>query len=539
VTGTEAAATRSRHPLARLHDPRVVRARCAAILSSVERGVSHSFTIDRSRLQPLAERVAALTLKRFPDLQVPYHSRWRHFEAGGVDRKAELDALIANRPAHEQARIRFDLTVISVLLDAGAGPAWRYTEHQALSPAALPSAKPDDLLAMLDKAAAGSKKPVAAAEKSETPTAAAGATEAAAAETEVDSGADADPSAASGKVSAQKATEKAAAEAAATAASIAAAATAKARASAAVPTPSAAAAPPVASKDVYTRSEGLGVASFRAFVAGAFSAHSQDPLRADASALRHIDAAAVRAMFQSSPSNPIVGAEGRATLLSRLGNQLHEEAQRTGHEPRPALIFDRLSQGGQRTQVSATEVLGEVLRCLSPIWPSGTRVLGLPAGDVWPHRWAGAALGDGGVDRMTEGYVPFHKLSQWMTYSLLEPLQWAGIEVTGLQALTALPEYRNGGLLLDAGVIVPRNLGAVAKLWKPQDEFIVEWRALTVALIDEVAVLVRQILGKTEAELPLACILEGGTWAAGRELALELRAGGAPPLKIDSDGTVF
>jgi hypothetical protein len=38
--------------------------------------------------------------------------------------------------------------------------------------------------------------------------------------------------------------------------------------------------------------------------------------------------------------------------------------------------------------------------------------------------------------------------------------------------------------------------------------------------------------------MPLAAILEGGTWAAGRRIAETLR-GGAPPLTIDSDGTVF
>ena len=51
--------------------------------------------------------------------------------------------------------------------------------------------------------------------------------------------------------------------------------------------------------------------------------------------------------------------------------------------------------------------------------------------------------------------------------------------------------------------------------------------------------LVRAQLGKTAAELPLARILEGGTWAAGRAVARERRPGGGPPLHIRSDGTVF
>ena len=135
--------------------------------------------------------------------------------------------------------------------------------------------------------------------------------------------------------------------------------------------------------------------------------------------------------------------------------------------------------------------------------------------------------------------MPFHKLSQWLTYSLLEPFEWAGIQVDGLDALTGLPEYRNGGLLLDAGVLQPKDPGQLLRQHQAGDEFIVEWRALTVCLLDELAVLVRQRLGRTADELPLACILEGGTWAAGREIARELRSDGAPPLKIDSDGTIF
>ena len=138
----------------------------------------------------------------------------------------------------------------------------------------------------------------------------------------------------------------------------------------------------------------------------------------------------------------------------------------------------------------------------------------------------------------TSGLVPFHKLSQWLSYSLVEPLQRAGFEVVGLDALTALPEYRNGGLLIDSGVLVPRDRRVLRRRWRPGDELIVEWRALTVGLIDEIAPLVRARLQLDARQLPLGAILEGGTWAAGRALAKELRDG-APPLQIDSDGTIF
>jgi Protein of unknown function (DUF1688) len=411
-----------RHPLAALHDPATIRLRCAAVMQSVQSGVSPSFTLNRAALPALADRVAALTLKRFPDLRIPYHSRWRHFEAGGVDRKAELDTALAGVSNAERLRVHFDLTVVSVLLDAGAGTRWAFNEEET-----------------------GQR---------------------------------------------------------------------------------------------HSRSEGLGVASFRAFMAGVFSGTAGQALRADAATLLRVDTSVLRSVFKSGSDNPMVGLEGRAALLAKLGQALQDHAGRSGLPARPGLMADRLTAGGSRTSVSAAEILRELLHTLSPIWPSGSRVQGLPAGDVWPHRWAGSAVA-GGNDRITEGWVPFHKLSQWMSYSLLEPLQWAGITVTGLDALTGLPEYRNGGLLLDGGVIVPRDARLLHRAWKPGDEFIIEWRALTVVLLDELAVLVRQRLNKSAEELPLACILEGGTWAAGRELAAELREGGAPPLKIESDGTIF
>jgi hypothetical protein len=475
--------TPSRHPLALLRDPATIRVRCAAVLKSVEDNNSANFRLNRDALGAVADRVAALTLRRFPDLRIPFHSRWRHFEAGGVDRKGELDAALEGRDRAERARVHFDLTVVSVLLDAGAGPRWHYTESKVLDALALPAQHhgSDDLLALLDRAA--KPKPAADAATSEAP--------------------------------AHEAAPAPAAD---------------------VTTGPSDSAPPRTS---YTRSEGLGVASFRAFMAGAFSSHKDDALRCDASALQAVDAAALRGIFQATPSNPMVGLEGRAGLISRLGEALHAEAARDGVPARPGLLFDRLTDDGRRNEVSAAEVLGEVLRVFATIWKSGSLVQGLPAGDVWPHRWAGDATGSGEHNPTTGGWVPFHKLSQWLTYSLLEPLQWAGVHVTGLDALTGLPEYRNGGLLLDAGVIVPRNPRDLERSWKAGDEFIVEWRALTVALLDELAVLVRQRLGRTAEQLPLACILEGGTWAAGREMAKELRSDGAPPLKIDSDGTIF
>ena len=135
--------------------------------------------------------------------------------------------------------------------------------------------------------------------------------------------------------------------------------------------------------------------------------------------------------------------------------------------------------------------------------------------------------------------MPFHKLSQWLAYSLVEPLRGGGLSVTDLDALTGLAEYRNGGLFLDCGVIEPRDPTLPRRPLDPFDEAVVEWRALTVALLDRLVPLVRERLGKSADEFPLAKLLEGGSWAAGREIAFERRPDGGPPLAIRSDGALF
>lgn len=424
---TKPSAPHGRDAVSVLRDPATIRRRCAAITRAVSEGRSPNFALDRSRLDEVAARVERVTRAAYPDLQIPFHSRWRHFESGGIDRKAVMDAAMAGRSVEDQARARIDLTVVSVLLDAGAGADWRYAE-------------------------AGSGQ-------------------------------------------------------------------------------------------TYTRSEGLGIASWHAFQQGLFSDTPGDPLRADAAALQRLDVAALRQSFQVTGSNPLVGLEGRVALLNRLGAAL---AADHGVAGRPGALFDHLTRpigGASATQevphhVAAAQVLRAVLDAFSSIWLTGSMLQGVPLGDVWPHRWAGGESKSDGGHGTTDDWVPFHKLSQWLSYSLLEPLMWAGVTVTGLDALTSLPEYRNGGLLLDGGVIVPRDPRLLQKRWKVSDEFIIEWRALTVSLIDELAPMVRARLGKTADEMPLACVLEGGTWAAGREIAKELRDG-SPPLAIDSDGTVF
>jgi hypothetical protein len=292
--------------------------------------------------------------------------------------------------------------------------------------------------------------------------------------------------------------------------------------------------------EVLTRSEGLAAASFHAFTAGMFSSDRNHPLRVDSQGLRALITEHLGGAFQVTETNALVGLDSRAVLLRRLGEVMAEQPEifdpeGTGH-CRPGGLFDLIvgtvgPDVPPTAEVAAHDILSHVLMSLSGIWPAANTIGSIPLGDCWRHA---AVRGDG----LSDGWVPFHKLSQWLTYSLIEPFEWSGVKVHGLGALTALPEYRNGGLLLDSGVLRLRDESAAERVWVPGDEIIVEWRALTVALMDEVAASVRKQLHVDESRMPLACVLEGGTWTAGRELAQEKR-GGLPPLKVASDGTVF
>jgi len=402
--------------LARLRSPAVIRTRCRQILAAVGAGDSAHFLFEPSRLPEAADRVVDITRRRYPDLAVPYHSRWRHFEAGGIDRHAPLRRQLLERSGGDRkaaARALVDLAVVSVLLDAGAGAAWRWLEPG----------------------------------------------------TGIEIG----------------------------------------------------------------RSEGLALASLAGFRAGVFSSRPDDPLRADAAGLERLTEDDLARIFQVTPGNPLVGLAGRTRLMNSLGRALAADPGRFGVDGRPGGLIDSVGDGNA---VSAPAILEAVLVGLAAIWPSGQALDGVPLGDCWRHRLATPA----DYRAIDAGWVPFHKLSQWLTYSLLEPFGWAGMTVGGLEQLTGLPEYRNGGLLLDTGVLALQVPRAAAIEHDVGSELVVEWRALTVALIDVVADLVRSRL--QAPQLPLAAVLEGGTWAAGRELAFA-RRGGQPPIAIASDGTVF
>lgn len=385
--------------------PKAIRERAALLFARAEKGEGH-FRYRPEKLNATVEYVMATIRKNYPDLRIPFHSRWGHFRAGGIDRARSLGERISD--PRERARVMLDLVIPSVLLDAGAGPDWKYQED--------------------------------------------------------------------GKS--------------------------------------------------YARSEGLGVASFHMFLSGAFSGDAKS-LRSDAQGLSRADAALVAKHFQVSDRNPLVGVEGRAQLLRNLGAALENRELFPG--ARPGGLVDSLEAKYGR-KIPAAGVLRAVLDGLGPIWPGRIRAGQVNLGDVWRH----PALGTG-----FRSLVPIHKLSQWMTYSLLEPIEAAGFEINGVEDLTGLAEYRNGGLLLDSGLLELAHSDDAEKEWTPDSELVLEWRALTIHLLDRIGAEVQKKLGKSPKEFPLAKVLEGGTWWAGRYLAQEKRPGGGPPLKIKSDGTVF
>ncbi len=396
--------------------PNAVRQRAGQLYALAQQGRLLHFDLHTQHMAATADFVLETTLAAYPNLDIPFHARWRHFGAGGRDRWAALEHGAGWKSAQERAIAAIDLTIVSVLLDAGSGPHWSYRE------------------------ADGTRS---------------------------------------------------------------------------------------------TRSEGLGIASLDMFAAGLFSSDLTNPLKVDARKLGQLSVAELAAGFQAGPHNPLAGLEGRAALLVRLGEVIAANPVfADGQGARPGGLFHHLAAQAVNGHLPALAILEAVLTHLGPVWPDRLALAGVSLGDTWRHPLVEA-------DDLTNGLVPFHKLSQWLSYSLIEPLQAAGLTITNVDGLTGLPEYRNGGLFLDMGVLTLRDPAQAAKPHEAGSPLVVEWRALTIVLLDEIAALLRKKLGLDAASLPLAKVLEGGTWAAGRRIAGMRRKGGLPPLNIVSDGTVF
>ncbi|KAJ2521538.1 hypothetical protein H4217_001337 [Coemansia sp. RSA 1939] len=316
------------------------------------------------------------------------------------------------------------------------------------------------------------------------------------------------------------------------------------------------------------RTEGLGLAALRMFEAGAFSSSKTNAFQVDAAALEALDDQALLDGFQVSDINPLLGSANRAQLLRSLGRALRAQTAYFGgmcacqnHPARPGFMLDYLTGRASAPRTVSIDDLWEVVvDGLAAVWPaSRTKLDGVSLGDVWQCDTLQPDAADDAAPAQTEpgarSLVPFHKLSQWLTWSLLEvATRLARFTVRGTERLTGLAEYRNGGLFVDMGVLtlVPaaRERGAAASggstlppVFAGSDPVVVEWRAMTVALLDLVADRIRRLGSLDESQLPpmfLSRVLEGGTWKAGREMAAKLRSPtNDPPINIVSDGTLF
>lgn len=399
----------SHEEISYLLTPKAIRNSTGKIWELAKNGGSF-FNIHEDKIDGCADYVLGVIKDNYPELEIPFHSRWGHFKVGGIDREKKLVEKLGKVEALELARIKLDLVIVSVLLDAGAGKVWSYNEDT----------------------------------KS------------------------------------------------------------------------------------FNRSEGLAVASYHMFLNGDFATNKD--LKADGEELIKFNSDKLCSGFQVNDSNPLVGVEGRVELIKKLGETVLAQKE-LFPKARPGSLIDYLiSSHGKSFKVN--DILQAVLKGLGPIWPGRISVDGINLGDVWHH----PKLGD---DISKDSVICFHKLSQWLTYSMVTPMLEAGLEVTGAEELTGLAEYRNGGLFLDYGVLELKDKSLFEKSHKPGSELIIEWRALTLQLLDRVGELVQKKLGRTPAEFPLAKVLEGGTWWAGRKIAKEKRADGSTPITLDSDGTVF
>jgi hypothetical protein len=397
-----------------LRKPETIRERCHHILECGINGTLSHFHVHMDKLEEVSAYVVKVTTSNYPDLNVPYHSRWTHFNSPARNRLGEFRNQITNLTSDEQGKALYDLVITSVLLDAGAGMKWQY---------------------------------------------------------KVDG-------------------------------------------------------------EVLSKSEGLAVASYEMFCSGLFSNSSEDKFRADGEKLKSITADQLAEAFQVSTDNTIVGLDGRTSLLNKLGEALCADKTHFGEDGRLGNLYSFIANKESDGNLKAKIILETILESLGSIWPGRIVIDGENMGDVWNH----SSLNSFEIGK---GLVPFHKLSQWLSYSLVEPLEWNGIQVNDLDDLTGLPEYRNGGLFVDMNLLVPKEQSTFDESHKPDSEVIVEWRALTLALLDKVGEQVRSQLNKTQEEFPLAKVLQGGTWAAGRILAKERRTDGGPPISLNSDGTVF
>lgn len=310
----------------------------------------------------------------------------------------------------------------------------------------------------------------------------------------------------------------------------------------------------VDNSESYSRSEGLAVASYYLFVDGEFSNDRNVKFQVNGQKLKDFTMEKFMKGFQLSDNNTLTGIEGRLQLIQKLGDSLLSHAEIFGSDGRPGAIVDFLREKATAGNcIDLNVIWSALMEGFVSIWPQGRATIqGQPLGDSWSletklmtkKTWDNEFL---------DSLVTFHKLTQWLCYSLLVPLEKYGhkFQVLNKELQTGLPEYRNGGLFYDFGVIklkpehLKRGLALTERLgnkeqiptFTAEDGAIVEWRCLTIGLLDELHQLVNRHLN---TNLTLPQVIEAGSWKAGREIAAEKRPlTKGPPIELHSDGTVF
>jgi hypothetical protein len=391
-----------------------VRDNSIRMLKDCLEGKTH-FSYHEENWPSLVRYVAEVCRENYPDLKIPFHCRWNHFKF--QSKHLVEEALKKGSFSDEdKGRALFDLMIVSVLLDAGAGDAWRF---------------------QLEGESIG-------------------------------------------------------------------------------------------------RSEGLALASWEMFRKGLFSSKANTPWQVDASGLLSLKLSDLAEGMQVSEKNPLIGLEARLNLLQGLGKVLKESSffQRSN---RPSDLLDTLSLAavGKEKILPLPTVLHNVLRAFGGLWPSKHFQIDEKTQEQ-------VALGDTWLYAPWNELISFHKLSQWLSYSLVLPCEYFGLKVSDVNGLTGLPEYRNGGLFIDLDVLQWRDKANIERSFTVEHPAIIEWRALTVALLDKLADDVRKELNRSPEELSLTAVLEGGSWAAGRKIARAKRPHSmSSPIKLESTGTVF
>ncbi|GAA5894364.1 hypothetical protein JCM8208_006213 [Rhodotorula glutinis] len=321
--------------------------------------------------------------------------------------------------------------------------------------------------------------------------------------------------------------------------------------------------------DKIGRSEGLAVGSLEMFEAGMFSGDESQRCRVDAVGLSKITPEEISKALQVSDSNPMTGIDGRAQLLVRLGSVLSDPSNAAYFtqkgSSRPGHLVDYLlahstSQAipsavlGNKVAVQMDTLWDIIISGLSGVWPAArSKIDGVSLGDVWPVE---CVAKQDGVEKFGD-LVSFHKLSQWLTYSLIEVMEtllaW---QFVGKEQMTGLPEYRNGGLLIDFDLLVPNIPAMLTSFSLPvpsspseyptllelppfdaSHSAMVEMRSVTICMLDRIRSGINARLG---VELSLPQVLESSTWKGGREIAKKLRPETAgPPFRYIATGDVF